>query len=298
MGGEVSVSSELGRGTAIVVEVPFEASNHEFPRRRDSDRSFDDFSVRMSMEDPQVQGATLAALAALSAKIVPENQEHETGRGELRFLIVDGGGGGDSATPDAWTAHPDETVILLSPRGFRPDTGGKSPNVQVVSKPLTRRKLATALVDQAAPEHVATPHAEQGTARRDPTGPKILVVEDSRDSQRYVLRVLEDASFRVDLASDGEEGFAMAMDGAFDLIVSDVQMPDVDGLEMTRRIREAERRTGRPRVPIIALRPLICSPTDGCSFIAHRQSGVDNSRPILGQEIRCRFVGKPCHHAD
>ena len=68
-----------------------------------------------------------------------------------------------------------------------------------------------------------------------------------------MLRVLEDAAFRADLAVDGEEGVAMAIDGHYDLVVTDVEMPKVDGLEMTRRIGAAETKAGRARTPIIAL---------------------------------------------
>ena len=82
--------------------------------------------------------------------------------------------------------------------------------------------------------------------------PKILLVEDNEMNRDMLSRRLQRKGFEVSLAVDGLEGVALALAGGFDLILMDMSLPELDGWEATRRVREAEARTGR-RVPIIAL---------------------------------------------
>lgn len=256
MDGTITVSSEVGVGTTIIAEVPFEPSDHVFPSRRDSDRSFDDFSVRLAISDANLHEATIASLQALDIEIMADDLSEGAEPKPHRFLIADGGTRADSYRGSVFTGtslDPSETVLLLCPHGSRPKTGSTTPHVHVISKPLTRRKLATSLIDESVPRTVTPATSRLSSPSRRRANPRILVVEDSRDNQRYVLRILEDASFCADLAVDGEEGITMAAEGSYDLIISDVEMPNVDGLEMTRRIREAEVLGGRGRTPIIAL---------------------------------------------
>ncbi|HEY5220281.1 MAG TPA: response regulator [Gemmatimonadaceae bacterium] len=82
--------------------------------------------------------------------------------------------------------------------------------------------------------------------------PKILLVEDNEMNRDMLSRRLVRKGFEVALAVDGPEGVAMATTGGFDLILMDMSLPELDGWEATRRVREAEAATGQ-HVPIIAL---------------------------------------------
>ena len=66
---------------------------------------------------------------------------------------------------------------------------------------------------------------------------KILVVEDNRDMAGLVELHLKDLSYEVDVAFDGIEGFEKASSQEFDLIILDLMLPGIDGLEICRRIR-------------------------------------------------------------
>jgi CheY-like chemotaxis protein len=79
---------------------------------------------------------------------------------------------------------------------------------------------------------------------------KILIVEDNPANMRLIKMVLRDKGYNLLEATDGEEALAIAMKESPDLIVMDIQLPKMDGLEVTRRLRQASRFS---QVPIIAL---------------------------------------------
>jgi len=90
-----------------------------------------------------------------------------------------------------------------------------------------------------------------------PVGPagrslRILVAEDNVVNQRVVVRLLQKFGHTSVVAKHGGEAVAALDRGAFDLILMDVQMPEVDGFEATRAIRDREAATGR-RMPIVAM---------------------------------------------
>jgi two-component system sensor histidine kinase/response regulator len=81
---------------------------------------------------------------------------------------------------------------------------------------------------------------------------RILLAEDNFINQRVATRMLETRGHEVVVAQDGRKAVEAAASGGFDLILMDVQMPELNGLEATACIRAAES-PGRPRVPIVAL---------------------------------------------
>ncbi len=83
----------------------------------------------------------------------------------------------------------------------------------------------------------------------------ILVAEDNLVNRTLVERSLTKAGHRVRSVEDGRQVMAELGNGAFDAVLMDVHMPEMDGLEATRRIRQAEAATGR-HIPIIALTAL------------------------------------------
>jgi CheY-like chemotaxis protein len=80
----------------------------------------------------------------------------------------------------------------------------------------------------------------------------ILVAEDNSINQRLIRHLLEARGHRVTIAEDGAAALEAWRAGRFDLILMDVQMPQMDGIEATRHIRSRERSSGS-HVPIIAL---------------------------------------------
>jgi CheY-like chemotaxis protein len=102
---------------------------------------------------------------------------------------------------------------------------------------------------QPAPE---TQDASAGAASRPAPKLRILLAEDNVVNQRLAQRMLEKAGHTVVIAGNGLRALQLLDSQEFDAILMDVQMPEMDGLEATRRIREAEKTSGC-HIPVIAM---------------------------------------------
>ena len=98
--------------------------------------------------------------------------------------------------------------------------------------------------------HSLAPGDAEGRLIRAYPGLRMLLVEDDDINREVALEVLSDLSFRIDIAVDGEEALAKARAGDYRLILMDMQMPRMNGLEATAAIRQLP---GYADVPIIAM---------------------------------------------
>ena len=87
----------------------------------------------------------------------------------------------------------------------------------------------------------------------DGSGAHVLVAEDTPVNQRLAQTLLNKRGYRVTLANDGVEALARFQEERFDLVLMDMQMPNMDGLEATESIRAWEQENGLSRVPILAM---------------------------------------------
>jgi PAS domain S-box-containing protein len=135
--------------------------------------------------------------------------------------------------------------------------------------------------------------------RAEPPAPpgalgRLLLAEDSRANQLVAAAMLRKAGYAVELAVDGQEAVAKASQGGFDLVLMDLHMPGLDGIEATQQIRALPGEAGM--VPIVAMSAATlpadraaCSAAGMNAFLAKpadRQTMLDTVRAVLDRRPR------------
>lgn len=82
---------------------------------------------------------------------------------------------------------------------------------------------------------------------------KILIAEDHLDSQDALRILLEAARYEVLVAADGRAAMTAALEESPDLILMDIMMPEIDGIEVTRQLREIDETAGIPIIAVTAM---------------------------------------------
>jgi PAS domain S-box-containing protein len=146
------------------------------------------------------------------------------------------------------------SVILLSSGDPQDAAWCRDVGVRALSKPVRQSDLFDAiqgLLGQPAP---APTLAEEDAATQNLAGRplRILLAEDNVINQRLAVCLLEKQGHSVVVAGNGREALDALEVGTFDLVLMDVQMPEMGGFEATAHIREREKRTGG-HIPIVAL---------------------------------------------
>ena len=152
------------------------------------------------------------------------------------------------------------TIAMLTSAGRRGDVArcGELGVAAYLIKPIREsllRAAALRIVGDGTGESAAGDSVKVGgpAILQTMRGPlNILVADDNRINQKVALRLLEKRGHKVTLAADGREVLAVLETQSFDLILMDVQMPRMSGVDATIEIRRREQKTGR-HVPIYAM---------------------------------------------
>ncbi|WP_127998532.1 response regulator [Piscinibacter defluvii] len=255
MGGRIGVRSRLGAGSTFGIEL-------ELPDARVLPTPPGPLRQAVLYCEPHEAGA-----AALEAQLVrlgcsaqrcrtPDDLERALAEhpASAPWLLValDDARAGDLLAAAAARLDA-QRVIGLS--------GGESPEVQAlrerfgVARSIVKPVLRSALVSRlGAAASVRSPAGPAGAADAGAAhAPHVLVVEDDRVNQAIVCAMLRHAGFQASTADDGAQALALLAAEDYDLVLMDWQMPDMDGLEVTRRLRAGAAGRHGKTVPIVAL---------------------------------------------
>jgi len=165
------------------------------------------------------------------------------------------------------------TIMMLTSRGHRHDAirCQELGIAAYLTKPITQAELWQAIgrvLNPATPAATRSPAAASCTPQETHRSLRVLLAEDNVVNQRLAARLMEKRGHTVVGVSTGREALAALAQESFDLVLMDVQMPDMDGLEATTAIRRWEQETSG-HVPIIAM----------------------TAHTMQGDEERCRAAG-------
>ncbi len=111
----------------------------------------------------------------------------------------------------------------------------------------------------------------------------ILLVEDNLLNQKFALAVLKMNGYTADVAENGKIGLEKYEQNEYDLVLMDIQMPIMDGIECTKEIRQLESKNGWERIKIIAV-TAFAMPGDEQKFL---EAGLDDylAKPYKGPDL-------------
>ncbi|MBL8470983.1 MAG: response regulator [Rhodocyclaceae bacterium] len=184
-------------------------------------------------------------------------------------------------------------IIVLSSAGPALDAerAAASGIAESLNKPIAADELLAALcrVFEADPmAAVAQGAAAPGrAAQKSDNTLDVLLVEDHPINQKLAQSLLEKWGHRTTLANNGREGLEAWRTGRFDVVLMDMQMPVMSGIEATQAIRQIEAASGQGRVPIIAMTANAMESDRGACLAA----GMDDylSKPINAAELKLRL---------
>ncbi len=205
----------------------------------------------------QMEPTAVAAAGDALQAMRQAQQERNPYRLVLSDANMPGITGFDLAERIRRDANLSSTIVMMLTSGDRPGDIARCEQLGIAAyllKPIKQSELFDAMVlalGITAPEEEDwRPDEAKGAGHVEPL--QVLLAEDSLVNQKLAVGLLQRQGHTVTVANDGREAVAAWESQDFDLILMDVQMPEIDGLEATATIRNKEKHTDR-RIPIVAM---------------------------------------------
>jgi signal transduction histidine kinase/DNA-binding response OmpR family regulator len=317
MGGRIWVDSELGRGSTFSFRIPLRLQAPDKAASKPGGQQPDYLRARppntgwagarvLVVDDSATVRDILAAqlerwgLVAVTAGSAAEALEQLGKQAALALAIIDQHmpGVDGMALAEAIRGRPEGErlpLLLLTSVGQQVTDSRLALFATRLAKPIKPQRLYETLLELRSvmlPAPAPAPPVErpriEGT--RSETGLsmstilplRILVAEDNRVNQQVVLQMLARLGYRADVAQNGIEVLEMLAHGAYDVVLMDARMPEMDGETATRRIREELSPAAQPRIIAVTANAM-----DG-DRERYLEAGMDDyiSKPIQLAELR------------
>jgi PAS domain S-box-containing protein len=309
MGGDIVVSSAPGAGSTFAFTLTFPLLQHARLGRAPTDLR----GMRvLVVDDLEISRRILAELLtqwgfqvseAADGKAALELLEHTSGSsGQIELVLLDWKMPEMDGIEVARRVHhlaesrhiPRLPVIIMVTAYSKEQLLAAAQDVPldaVLTKPVTPSGLFDTIIrfqggqvtELMAPAADTQPDLRERLATIQ--GAHILLVEDNAINQQVAREFLERSGLQVTVAENGEEALAILEHRTFDAVLMDLQMPVMDGLEASRRIRAQERFRD---LPIIAMTAAVMAEDRAACQAAGMNDHV--SKPILPDEVRAALL--------
>jgi PAS domain S-box-containing protein len=293
MGGTMWAESEEGKGSTFHIELT--ASEADVPPRLLPGDGLPKLAgMRMLVVDDNATNREIVSRQARSWGMEPVAVE----RASEALALIETGESFDVAALDMLMPEMDGLelarairrlrdeqelpLVLLTSFSGLPQTRSAGEFSAQLTKPIKASQLYNALL-RALAEPATEPTAAAAEAGDAPgaSSLRILLAEDNSVNQKVALRILDKLGYRADVASNGLEALEALERQPYDVVLMDVQMPEMDGLEASRRICERWPDASRPRIVAMTANAMI-EDREAC-FAA----GMDDyvAKPVRPEEL-------------
>ncbi len=271
MGGRMWIDSRLGEGSTFHFTARFDLADDKPGRSRRPNPAAifglrvlavdDNATNRHILEEMLAGWGMVPATAAGAREALRRIREAREAGEPFRLVLSDAHmpeiDGFTLAEQIAREPGMSEAAVIMLTSGDRPEDATRCEQYGIAAyllKPVKQSELFDAIVTSLGIEDVLEEPApaSPGAGEKRPGPWKILLAEDSVVNQKLAVALLERHGHTVVVAGNGREAIAALQSQPFDLVLMDVQMPEMDGLEATGLIRAGEKQTGA-RVPIVAM---------------------------------------------
>ncbi|OSM02387.1 response regulator [Magnetofaba australis] len=271
MGGDIRVESEPGQGSEFLFDIWMRYEESEPPHLEGAALQKmrvlavdDNASVRQALSDYLTSFHFEFLLADSGAQAIQLIKQAQSEEAPISLVLMDYQMPGEDGVAVAQAIDGDAEIrikprtLMMSPESDRPfleELVGIHGIVSYMPKPTTQSILFDAIVgvDTRSAKH-RDPDVQGRTLSAKPlpdlSGARILVVEDNIINQQLAKELLEVVRAQVSIAGNGQEAIEQLETTAFDCVLMDMQMPVMDGLTATRKIRTDDRWRS---VPILAM---------------------------------------------